>query len=122
MIYKIHGQYLLQELFTYISENKKLKLIKNNINFIRKLDLKIDDFKLSFFQKKMKEYKENNFFYINDYYIEFCKDFSSIIENKGELRKLFYNSLSKNNNFDLNILVFSKINILKTIFVLIWME
>jgi hypothetical protein len=101
MIHKIHGEFLLQELFSYISEKKKLKLIKNNLYLIKKLNFKIDDFKLYFFQKKIKEYE---FFYINDYYIQFCNDFTSIIENKEELRKIFLNSLSKNNNFDLNIL------------------
>ena len=101
MIHKIHGPYLLQELFSYISEKKKLKLIKNNLYLIKKSNLNIDDFKLYFFKKKMEVY---DFFYINDYYIEFCKDFSSIIENKEELKTIFLNSLSKNNNFDLNIL------------------
>jgi len=104
MIHKIHGKYLLQELFTYISENKKLKLIRNNKHFIKKLDITIDDFKINYFHKKIKEYDDDILLYINDYYIEFCKDFSSIIENKEELRTLFFNSLSKNNNFDLNIL------------------
>ena len=68
-----------------------------------------------------------DFFYINDYYIEFCKDFSSIIENKEELITLFLNSLAKNYNFDLIysmmiLIIFSKINILKIIFVLILMK
>ena len=70
MIHKIHGQYLLQELFSYISEKKKLKLIKNNLYLIKKSNLNIDDFKLYFFKKKMEVY---DFFYINDYYIEFVK-------------------------------------------------
>ncbi len=101
MIHKIHGEYLLQELFSYISEKKKLKLIQNNIYLIKKSNLTFDDFKFYFFQKKMKMY---DFFYINDYYNEFDKDFSSIIENKKELTTIVLNSLSKNNNFDLNIL------------------
>ena len=53
MIHKFHGEYLLQELFSYISEKKKLKLIKNNLYLIKKLKINIDDFKLYFFQKKM---------------------------------------------------------------------
>ena len=102
MIHKIHGEFLLQELFSYIfSKKKKLKLIKNNLYLIKMSNLKIDDFKLYFFQKKIKEYE---FYYINDYYIQFCNDFTSMIENKEELRTIFLNSLSKNNNFDLNIL------------------
>ena len=52
MIHKIHGPYLLQELFSYISEKKKLKLIKNNLYLIKKSNVKIDDFKLYFFKKK----------------------------------------------------------------------
>ena len=58
MIHKIHGEFLLQELFSYIfSKKKKLKLIKNNLYLIKKLNFKIDDFKLYFFQKKIKEYE-----------------------------------------------------------------
>ncbi len=67
MIHKIHGKYLLQELFSYIPENKKFKLIKNNSYIIKKLDLIIDDFKIYFCEKKIKEYDDDVLFYINDF-------------------------------------------------------
>ena len=100
MINKIHSKYLYQELFSFISENKKLKLIQNNSYIIKKLDLSIYDYKIFLFQKKIKKY---DYFNINDYYDEFSKDLNSIIENKEELDNLFYNCLSKSDNFDLNI-------------------
>ena len=101
MIQKIHSKYLLQELFSFISENKILKLIKINSYLIHKTDFSIDDYKLLFFSKKIEKY---DWFYVKDYYIEFDKDFKSIIQNEKEFNELFYNCLSKNNNFDLNIL------------------
>ena len=100
MIHKIQSKYILQTLFSYISENKMLKLIRNNNSLIKKLDLSIDYFKEYFYLKKIEEY---DWFYINDYYIEFYNDFSSIIEN-DKIRTIFLNLLSKNNNFVLNIL------------------
>ena len=101
MIKKMHSKYILQELFLFITEHKKLKLIQNNSYLIKKLDLSIYDFKIFFFYTKINKY---NCFDVNDYYEEFYKDFNSIIENKEELDELFYNCLSKSENFELNIL------------------
>ena len=78
-----------------------LKLIKNNSYLIKKIDYSIYDFKQFFFQKKIEKY---DWFYIKDYYKEFYKDFNLIIQNEKELNEIFYNCLSKNRNFDLNIL------------------
>ena len=76
------------------------KLVKNNSFLIKKLDLSTKDIKTFFFQKKMENY---DYIYINEYYEEFKKDFNSIIQNENELKELFYNSLSKNQNFELNL-------------------
>ena len=46
----IHSKYLIQELFSFITENKKLKLVKYNLFLINKLDLSIKDYKISFFK------------------------------------------------------------------------
>ncbi len=101
MINKIRSKYLLQELFSFIIEYKKLKLIKNNSYLIKKLDLSIYDFKIFFFYTKIKKYDCLD---TSDFYMQFYKDFNSIIENKKELDELFFNCLSKSENFDLNIL------------------
>ena len=100
MIKKILGKYLLQELISFIQENKKLKLFKNNSYFLKNLDLSIYDYKVYFFQKKIQKY---TCFDIYDYYIEFFKN-CSIDENKEKLNLLFFDCLSKNINFELNIL------------------
>ena len=42
----IHSKYLIQELFSYIEENKKLKIIKYNLFLLNKLDLSINDYKI----------------------------------------------------------------------------
>ena len=52
----IHSKYLIQELFSFIKENKKLKLIKYNSFLINKLDLSIKDYKISFFKKIIDNY------------------------------------------------------------------
>ena len=42
----IHSKYLIQELFSFIKENKKIKIIKYNSFLINKLDLSIKDYKI----------------------------------------------------------------------------
>ena len=51
----IHSKYIIQEMFSFISEKIKFKLIKNNLFLINKLDLSIKDFKIYFFQKKIRK-------------------------------------------------------------------
>jgi hypothetical protein len=94
----IHSKYLIQELFSFIKENKKLKIIKYNSFLINKLDLSIKDYKISFFKKIIDNY---DYFYIKYYYEEFKKDFNSI--NDEELKELLLNCLSKNQNFNLRL-------------------
>ena len=45
-----------QELFSFISEKRKFKLIKNNVHLNKKLDISIIDYKKYFFQKKNEYY------------------------------------------------------------------
>ena len=61
----IHSKYIIQEMFSFISEKIKFKLIKNNLFLINKLDLSIKDFKIYFFQKKLEKYY---YVYIKQYY------------------------------------------------------
>ena len=42
----IHSKYLIQELFSFIKENKKLKIIKYNLFLLNKLDLSINDYQI----------------------------------------------------------------------------
>ena len=48
----IRSNYILQELFSFVSDKKKLKLIKGNSYMQKKLDITTKDFQLLFFQKK----------------------------------------------------------------------
>ena len=97
LLKKIHSKYLIPELFSFIKENKILKLIKGN-SFLNK-NLNISS-KVYFFKKKIENY---NFYYINDYYQKFKNDFNSIINNEEELKELMLNCLSQNENFELKI-------------------
>ena len=71
----IHSKYIIQELFSFIKENKKLKLIKYNLLLLNKLDLSINDYKISFFKTIIENY---DCLSIKSYYQEFKKDFNSI--------------------------------------------
>ena len=97
LLKKIHSKYLMPELFSFIKENKILKLIKGN-SFLNK-NLNISS-KVYFFKKKIENY---NFYYINDYYQKFKNDFNSIIKNEEELKELMLNCLSQSENFELKI-------------------
>ena len=95
----IHSKYIIQELFSFIKENKKLKIIKYNLFLLNKLDLSIKDYKISFFKTIIENY---DCLSIKNYYQEFKKDFNSI--NEEELKDLLLNCLSKNQNFNLRLL------------------
>ena len=95
----IHSKYLIQELFSFIKENKKLKIIKYNLFLLNKLDLSINDYKISFYQTIIENY---DCLSIKNYYQEFKKDINSI--NDEELKELLLNCLSKNQNFNLRLL------------------
>ena len=97
-ISKIKSFYSLNELFSFISDKRKFKIIKYNIYLNKKLDLSIDDYKEFFFQKKINKY---DYVFINDYYIEFKNDLNDIIDDNSY--NLFLNALSKKKDFILNI-------------------
>ena len=100
LLKKIHSKYLIPELFSFIKENQKFKLIKGNSFLNKNLNLTIKEYKMFFFKKKIEGY---HFYYINDYYQKFKKDFISIINNEDELVELLLNCLSQNENFELKI-------------------
>ena len=56
IVQKIHSKYILKELFSFVSDKKKLKLIKGNSFLQKKLDITIKDFQILFFQNKMYNY------------------------------------------------------------------
>ena len=73
----IKSFYTLNQLFSFITENRKFKIIKYNVYLNKKLNLLADDYKEFFFLKKINKY--NNYRFINNYYIEFKNDFGNII-------------------------------------------
>jgi hypothetical protein len=97
-ISKIKSPYSLNQLFSFISDKRKFKIIKYNIYLNKKLDLLINDYKECFFKKKINKY---DYVFINDYYIEFKNDLNDIIDDNSY--NLFLNVLSKKKDFILNI-------------------
>ena len=100
MISNINSKYSLQELFSFISEKRKFKLMKNNVHLNKKLDISIIDYKKNFFQKKIEYY---GYYRVKDYYEELKKYLNDIILNEEELIDLLLYGLSKNEYFNLSL-------------------
>ena len=93
---RIHSKYILQELFSFISEKRKFKLIKYCNSLKKKLDLSIDDFLKFYVKNKIEKY---DFIYVKNYLEKFKNDFNDIINKKD----LIINGISRNINFDLKL-------------------
>ena len=89
---------VLQDLFSYLKNKRKFKIIKYNKYLNKKLDISNDDYKEFFFKNKLQKY---NYFYIKTYWNQFQNDFKGII-NKDSYN-LFLNVLSKITNFNLKL-------------------
>ena len=87
-------------MFSFISEKRKFKLIKNNVHLNKKLDISIIDYKKYFFQKKIEYY---GYYRIKDYYEELKNYLNNIILNEEELNDLLSYCLSKNEYFNLSL-------------------
>ena len=99
-ILKIHSKYLIIELFSFVMDNRKFKIIKHNSSLIKKLDLTIEDFKFNFFHKIINKL---NYFYIKNYFEHFQEYYKSYFKNKVELKKNIISALSKKENFTVKI-------------------
>ena len=86
---------VLQDLFSYLKNKRKFKIIKYNKYLNKKLDI---SYKELFFKNKLQTY---NYFYIKTYWNQFQNDFKGII-NKDSYN-LFLNILSKIKNFNLKL-------------------
>ena len=100
MISNIYSKHSFQELFSFISEKRKLKIIKKNKYLNKKLDISIIDYKKYFFQKKIEYY---GYYRIKDYYEELKNYLNNIILNEEELNDLLSYCLSKNEYFNLSL-------------------
>ena len=100
LLSKIHSKYLIPHLFSFIKENKMLKIIKGNSFLNKNLNLSNKEYKIFFFKRKIENY---NFYYINDCFQKFKNDFNSVIKNEEEIKELVSNCLSQNDNFELKI-------------------
>ena len=97
---KIKSSFIFHELFSFISEKKKYKLIKYNTFLNKKLELSVIDYKFFFLQTKLQKYNYNK---INFFWIQFKNDFKEIFETKENLYELFLNILSKKKDFILKL-------------------
>ena len=86
---------VLQNLFSYLKNKRKFKIIKYNKYLHKKLEISNKEL---FFKNKLQTY---NYFYIKTYWNQFQNDFKGII-NKDSYN-LFLNILSKLYNFNLKL-------------------
>ena len=98
-LFKIKSSFIYQQLFSFVSVKKKLKIIKYNCYLNQKLNISSINYKEFFFQQKMKKY--DNYSYICNYWIQFQNDFKNIIDKNSY--QLFLNSLSTIDNFILKL-------------------
>jgi len=98
-LFKIKSSFIHQQLFSFVSVKKKLKIIKYNCYLNQKLNISSINYKEFFFQQKMKKY--DNYSYICNYWIQFQNDFKNIIDKNSY--QLFLNSLSTIDNFILKL-------------------
>jgi len=97
---KIKSPYVLHELFSFISEKKKYKVIKYNTFLNKKLELSVFDYKFFFLQTKIKKYNYN---YINFFWIQFKNDFKELFEKKETFYEVFLNVLANKKDFILKL-------------------
>ena len=95
---KIHSLIGLNELFSFIQEELKFKIIENNKFCNKRLDI-LFHIKRYICKEKIKYYEFNN---INEYFTQFVNDFQNI-NNEEEIKEIFFYGLSKNENFYLKI-------------------
>ena len=91
---KIHSIIGLNELFSFIKEELKFKIIENNKYYNQRLNI-LFNIKRNFCREKIKYYDFNG---INEYFTQFKDDLKNIIKEK-EINELFFYALSKKENF-----------------------
>ena len=93
-IIKIKSQFVLSELFSFLTQKRQTSIIKYN----KFLNLKFETLKLiktKFFKERIKNYEFN---YVEEYLNKFKEDFNELIKEE-ELYDLVYNCLSKKKEF-----------------------
>ena len=93
-IIKIKSQFVLSELFSFLTQKRQTSIIKYN----KFLNLKFETLKLiktKFFKERIKNYE---LIYIEEYLNKFKEDYNEFIKEE-ELYDLVYNCLSKKKEF-----------------------
>ena len=95
---KIHSLIGLNEVFSFIKEELKFKIIEYNKYLNKRFDILIN-IKRNFCKEKIKYYEFND---VNEYFTQFKDDLQNIIKEE-EIKELFFYGLSKNENFYLKL-------------------
>ena len=97
---KLVSPFCLHELFSFISEKRKLKVVKYNSILFKKLNLSNIDYKRMFFLRKFKYY---NFIFFKDCVQIIKRDYHQFFQNEEEINNIALYCLSKNKNFNLKL-------------------
>ena len=97
---KINSAYSLSLLFSFVSEKRKLKIVKYNSFLLKQLGLSIINYKRIFFLKKLENY---DFFHFQNYYKKFKEDFKQLFKNEEEIEDILLYCLAKNKNLNLKL-------------------
>ena len=97
---KLVSPFCLHELFSFISEKRKLKVVKYNSILFKKLNLSNIDYKRMFFLRKFKYY---NFIFFKDCVQIIKRDYHQFFQNEEEINDIALYCLSKNKNFNLKL-------------------
>ena len=99
LLSKIKSFYVFQNLFSYIPEKRKFKVIQYNSFLNRKLEHTITNYKEYFYKNKIQKY---NYIHIYNFWVQFQNDFKEK-EKEENLYEFFLNALSNKKDFNLKL-------------------
>ncbi len=99
-ILKIRAAYIFQQIFSFLSEKRKLKIIKHNSFLMKKLEISTIDYKNYFINQKIAKY---NYTYIYNFWIHFKNDFKYINEKENDLYNIFLKAMARKDDFYLKL-------------------
>lgn len=99
-ILKIRAAYIFQQIFSFLTEKRKLKIIKHNSYLKKKLEISTIDYKNYFINQKIAKY---NYTYIYNFWIHFKNDFKYINEKENDLYNIFLKAIARKDDFYLKL-------------------
>ena len=100
-ISKLKSPFVIRNLFSFISERRKFKIIKYNTFLNKKLEFSIENYKEFFFKNRVNKY---NYKHIYNFWVQFQNDFKNVFGTEKDFHNLFLNALAKKQDFNLKLI------------------